>query len=86
MGRRIVAEGEQLCYDDLTARLDNIPIGALIAKPFTEGDFEPVARSVFDVPTAGIPVDLRNYPGYDHMQALDDTTVDTNLYLRKLFR
>ncbi|MBL1076526.1 alpha/beta fold hydrolase [Nocardia sp. 2] len=118
LGRRIVADSGQYCYDDMTARLERVSMADMFTKPLADGGFEAMARSVLDVPTtgydhpllivqgsndidvpapmlwkqvadlraAGVGVDTRDYPGYDHMQALDDTYADTNTYLHNLFR
>lgn len=118
LGHRIVADGEQLCNDELTERLDNVSMADMFTKPLADGDFERVARPVLDVPTtgydrplmvvqgtndidvpapmvwkqiaelraAGVDLELRNYPGFDHMQALDATYADINPYLRQLFQ
>ncbi|MEU0539566.1 lipase family protein [Nocardia sp. NPDC005978] len=118
LGRRIVADGARLCYDDMTATLEGVSMADMFAKPLSEGDFEAVARPVLDVPltgytrpllivqgtndidvpapmvwrqaaelrAAGVEFTITDYPGYDHMQALDATHAEVNPYLASLFR
>lgn len=53
LGRRIVADGARLCYDEMTATLDGVSMADMFTRPLAEGDFEAVARPVLDVPRAG---------------------------------
>ncbi|RDI52134.1 alpha/beta hydrolase family protein [Nocardia mexicana] len=65
VGRRVVADGDRLCSDDMTARLEHVQVADMLGKPLSDGEFEQVARPVLDVPTTGYDHPLMIFQGTD---------------------
>ncbi|MGH3433547.1 MAG: lipase family protein [Thermocrispum sp.] len=52
-GKRVVADGERLCYDAMYERVTGVPLGKLLRKPLTDPRFYAALRSVVGVPVSG---------------------------------